>query len=99
MVDGEKKNNNNKVEVLETLPPGRGRPVAGLQPVSRQRTETFLPSEKQQCGNTRTIMHIFTTALMAVSHLSDPVKPGKVSRFHVMSLFGKKLWGGLSNPS
>lgn len=83
MVDEKKKKNNN-VEVLETLPPGRGKPVAGLQPVSRQRTETFLPYEegirgRQQCGNTRTIMHIFTTVLMAVSHLSDPVKPGKVS--------------------
>lgn len=36
-------------------------------------------------------MHIFTTALMAVSHLSNPVKPGKVSRFQVMSKFGENV--------
>lgn len=34
--------------VQETLPQGREKPVAGPRPVSRQRTETILPSEKEE---------------------------------------------------
>lgn len=47
---GRKKNG----AVQETLPQGREKPVAGLQPVSRQTMETILPSEKEEGSNVET---------------------------------------------
>lgn len=67
--------NENKVTFPDILPPDRGWPVAGRQPLSSQRVETFLPSEKEEGSSVETqgqLHHIFTTALMAVSHLSGP---------------------------
>lgn len=40
--------------VQETLPQGREKPVAGLKPVSRQRVETILPSEKEEGSSVET---------------------------------------------
>ena len=40
--------------VQETLPQGREKPVAGLQPVSRLRMETILPSEKEEGSSVET---------------------------------------------
>lgn len=40
--------------VQQTLPPGREKPAAGLQPVSRQRMETILPSEKEEGSSVET---------------------------------------------
>ncbi len=64
--------------VQETLPQGRQKPVAGLQPVSRQRMETILPSEKEEGSSveTKTTEHILTS-LKAVSCLPKPVKSRK----------------------
>lgn len=64
--------------VQETLPQGREKPVAGLQPVSRQRMERILPSEKEEGSSveTKTTEHILTS-LKAVSCLPKPVKSRK----------------------
>lgn len=40
--------------VQVTLPQVREKPVAGLQPVSRQRMETILPSEKKEGSSVET---------------------------------------------
>lgn len=40
--------------VQETLPRGRAKPAAGPQPVSRLRTETILPSEKEEGSSVET---------------------------------------------
>ena len=49
--------------VQETLPQVREKPVAGLEPVSRQRTETFLPSEKEEGSNVETQKQLSTFSL------------------------------------
>lgn len=55
--------------VQETLPQVREKPVAGLEPVSRQRTETFLPSEKEEGSNVETQKQLSTFSL----HLKQSV--------------------------
>lgn len=43
-----------KTAVQKILPQGTEKPVAGLQPVSRQRMETILPSEKEEGSSVET---------------------------------------------
>lgn len=45
---------NKKTAVQKILPQGTEKPVAGLQPVSRQRMETILPSEKEEGSSVET---------------------------------------------
>lgn len=49
--------------VQETLPQGREKPVAGLQPVSRQSTDTILPSEKEEGSSVETQEQLSTFSL------------------------------------
>lgn len=49
--------------VQMTLPQVREKPVAGLQPVSRQRMETILPSEKKEGSSAETQEQLSTFSL------------------------------------
>lgn len=61
--------------VQETLPQGREKPAAGLQPVSRQRMETILPSEKEEGSSVETQKQLITFSLhTTLSCIPDHLK-------------------------
>lgn len=72
-MDGRKKKKK-KGAVQETLPQGREKPAAALQPVSRQRMETILPSEIEESSSVETKTKYILTSLKALSCQPKPVK-------------------------
>lgn len=58
--------------VQVTLPQVREKPVAGFQPVSRQRMETILPSEKKEGSSVETQEQLSTFSLNLRQSTANP---------------------------
>lgn len=92
-------------EFPDVLPPQRGRPVAGLRPVSSHRAETCLPSETEEGSSVETQgqwHHIL--AVVAVSHLtSDPPvtqrSHSELRNEHLAKLGLSSLWSSNGNEA
>lgn len=89
-----------KYGVQVTLPPGREKPVVGLQPVSRQTVETFLPRKggKQQCGNTKQLSTFWLLQWEDSASTTTPQKHGRTCKWVQEQKNGSRhLWNRTEN--